>query len=543
MSDSKIQFDEKTRIGKNSAETDDEFLINCFIQHPSYGIISDLDQPKMLLAGSTGTGKTALLKHIEHIQKNSRTIELSEMAMNYIANSDALSFLRSIGVDLNPFYNLMWKHTICLEFIRLRFGVKDERGSIEAFQKIKDFFSGNDRKKALKYLADWSDKFWIEMDENVIELTKTAEENVKAELGADFEKFKSNAGYARQLSDERKLLLQRRARNFINPRMLSELSDVISCLKEYREGYDAIYYLMIDGLDENWVDSSIKYELIQNLIETLKNLRRIMSLKIIISIRFDIIEKISRENPSGVFQSEKYDDYIQKIIWTKDELKSLVNKRIGYLFNHKYSSNTVSFEEIFTSKVRKQDPFEYIVERTLNRPRDIIIFVNLCLERAKGSVAVNESSIISAEEVYSSNRRSALVDEWISAFPTIDALLSIIDNRKESFEFSELIESNSFEELALKICEKDSYKTDSIYELIEMATDSDSNLKLEDILREVSERLYLCGAIGLKIEKTSSWQWFHKTHNFISKGSITEKTKMKIHPMLHIACKTKLSPR
>lgn len=62
MSKNKVSFDERTRIGQNSSEADDEFLIECFVDHPSYSLIDDTNNSKMLLVGSTGTGKTALLK-------------------------------------------------------------------------------------------------------------------------------------------------------------------------------------------------------------------------------------------------------------------------------------------------------------------------------------------------------------------------------------------------------------------------------------------------------------------------------------------------
>jgi hypothetical protein len=71
-----------------------------------------------------------------------------------------------------------------------------------------------------------------------------------------------------------------------------------------------------------------------------------------------------------------------------------------------------------------------MIERILMRPRDIINFVNFCLERAEGSVSVNQSTLLSAERVYSENRLQALIDEWKAVYPGIEAIFEIIKQKK-----------------------------------------------------------------------------------------------------------------
>jgi SpoVK/Ycf46/Vps4 family AAA+-type ATPase len=44
--------------------------------------------PGMILAGRTGSGKTAILRHIERSAEHIAIIEPSEMALGYISNSD-----------------------------------------------------------------------------------------------------------------------------------------------------------------------------------------------------------------------------------------------------------------------------------------------------------------------------------------------------------------------------------------------------------------------------------------------------------------------
>lgn len=52
------------------------------------------------------------------------------------------------------------------------------------------------------------------------------------------------------------------------------------------------FYILIDKLDERWVDASVRFRLIRSLLETLKTFRKIQNLKIIVSLRIDVLEKV-----------------------------------------------------------------------------------------------------------------------------------------------------------------------------------------------------------------------------------------------------------
>lgn len=52
-------------IGSISAETDDDFLFDCFVHNPAVELASRIQSPGMVLSGRTGSGKTAIIRHIE----------------------------------------------------------------------------------------------------------------------------------------------------------------------------------------------------------------------------------------------------------------------------------------------------------------------------------------------------------------------------------------------------------------------------------------------------------------------------------------------
>jgi hypothetical protein len=278
-------------IGANAAEMDDEFLLKCFVHYPPVELCMSVASRGMVVDGRTGSGKTAILKYIHSKSEHSVEIDPSEMAMSYVSNSDALNFLHAIGADLDLLFQALWKHVLCIEFIRLKFSVTNEMSSVSVFERLKARFSKDARKtRAIKYLKDWEGKFWITMDQNIKELTERVENAVKAELGAEIEKFKAGGQYEKRLSTDKKSEFVARVRKIISSDQLAELSGVIEMLSESESGEEMKHFhILIDKLDEHWVDVSIRFKLIRSLIESLKSFRRITNLKILVALRSDAL--------------------------------------------------------------------------------------------------------------------------------------------------------------------------------------------------------------------------------------------------------------
>jgi hypothetical protein len=289
--------------------------------------------------------------------------------MSYVSNSDVLSFLHAIGADLDLMFQVLWRHVLCIEFIRLRFSVGDENVSRSTFAWIVDAFSRDARRqKAIAYLKEWEGKFWITMDQNIKELTEKIEKAVKLEVGAEVEKFKAGGQYDKRLSVDKKSELVARVRKIINAEQLTELANVVDLLGELvHDQQQEPYYILIDKLDENWVDVSVRFKLIRGLVESLKSFRKIRDLKILVSLRSDVLERVVQETKDLTFQREKLDDDFVHIKWTKPLLRQLVDTRIQQLFRSQYSGGVITFAHVFSNNVGIIDPFDYIVDRTLLR--------------------------------------------------------------------------------------------------------------------------------------------------------------------------------
>ncbi len=530
-----IQHD--TRIGRTAAENDDEFLLTCFVDNKALAEALSTNTPGMILAGRTGSGKTAILRYIEHHHKVAR-IEPARMALQYISNSDILRFLHDIGADLDILFQTIWKHVLCVEYIRLRYDINTEEKSKTWYQNLWGIFNNDVReKKALEYLDEWGGRFWVTIDENVKEVISKTEARLNAEIGVDFQKFKTKAGYGKNLSNEQKSEFIARVRKVIHADQLSDLSKVLDLLKkeEIKNKQQQPCYLLIDDLDERWIDDSLKYRMINALVETLKSFGKIQHLKILVALRSDVIERAMQESTSTGFQREKFSDYVIRIRWTEKELKEVVNRRIRLLYSRKYTKKDVSFEDIFPNIVKGEKPIKFLLDRTLLRPRDIIAFVNYCLEEAEDRVDVSSSQMLAAERHYSAERLSALCDEWRTAFPTLREILGIFSGGTSSRRFDEFLETGLLQEIGLQICGKTKTAFDPLFEPANKLfpqSGEPSERDCANFSRSIFVTLYRVGAIGIKSSETP-YEYHFRKGRLISEKEIGSNSKFNVVKMLH----------
>ncbi|WP_343345230.1 DNA repair ATPase [Sphingomicrobium sp. XHP0239] len=523
-------------IGSGSAENDDEYLFDCFINYPPVEEFRRLQSPAMIVAGRTGEGKTAILRQVEHTSDRSAVIDPAEMSMSYVSNSDALRFLTQIGADLDLLFQVLWKHVLCIEFIRLRWDVDSTQKSNNVFQRIYDKFSGDERKKkAIDYLQNWQGKFWITMDENIKEITQSFENKISAEMGAELEKFKAGGQYERRLSEQKKSELVARSRKIINSDQLAKLHQIIEMLSLAENDQLKSHYILIDGLDEKWVDEGIKFQLIRGLLEALKSFRKITNLKILVALRVDILEKVVQDTSNPSFQREKFEDMSLRLRWSKVELKNLVDARIERMFKRKFTSKAVQFDDIFPPQIANKKPFDWMIERTLMRPRDIISFVNEAITVAAGRAEISVTNLRKAEAEYSRKRKDALMQEWQWVFPSLAIALKIFSSAaKPIIDFRALCEEDFVEDVVLQILSDE----DAVHDILGIEAQSHDVARAPDrtaFMQLLCSVLYRTGAVGLKLETSEPYIYSHINSPIVSPHVIGEKAKVRLHPMLHSA--------
>ena len=105
-------------VGSPDAETDN-ILNDVFVDNGSFDALVNMNNPKCIIIGRTGTGKSALIKRINESEKYVKFIDPERMSLSFLSNSTILTYLRSEGVNLNFFYKLLWKHVFIVEIIKL----------------------------------------------------------------------------------------------------------------------------------------------------------------------------------------------------------------------------------------------------------------------------------------------------------------------------------------------------------------------------------------------------------------------------------------
>ena len=252
--------------------------------------------------------------------------------------------------------------------------------------------------------------------------------------------------------------VQAETAKYVNTELLKKQKELISILaKEHHKESQHRLLISIDDLDKSWLSSSnIRYDFINALLDAFKELLNIKTVKILISIRTDIFKGVYSQN---LRQGEKDKSLMFSVTWNEKDIREMLDKRIHYLIKDQYQGRRVAtFKDIFSFKVDNEDADEYVIKRTMLRPRDAIDFVNICFKEADGSPVLEEDHVLTAEEKFYKSRKDALIKEWVSIYPNIEIYIDILLNILEKkFCLSDLnIYTNEILEIGSKSSESDS---------------------------------------------------------------------------------------
>lgn len=522
-------------IGAMDAYEDDNFLFDCFVDTGDLDYLLDTNNSKCIVVARTGGGKSALTEIIKNREENTITLLPDELALNYIANSNIIRFFESIGIKLDIFYQLLWRHVLAVELIKYKFNINNEANRKTFIDRISSIFSKDKGKEeAINYLMEWGDKFWLEADKRIKELTMKLENELSASTDFLSLGVPLTASGSSKLTEEVKEEVVQRAQRVVNSVQIQKLNRVIQLLSDdIFTDKQQKYYILIDKLDDDWIDDELRYRLIRALIETVKSFKKIVPVKIIISLRSDLIYRVFEKTRDSGFQEEKYDDFILRLKWDKSDLEELLDKRISLLLAEKYTSSKVTFNTIFTSKPNGNKPIDYILDRTFMRPRDAIAFVNTCLDSSYGKDEINTQAIKEAEIIYSKKRFNALCHEWHACYPYLEQYTTLIKSKNNGFKHSD-ISDNDVDDLALSLSVEDKYDSDPIKKIADKMFEKHAPSKA--VLRNnVLNILYCVGIIGVKKASYTTISWSQRDEPIISENEIKNSSHFEVHPMLHSA--------
>ncbi len=172
----------------------------------------------------------------------------------------------------------------------------------------------------------------------------------------------------------------------------------------YLKEKDAVW-LLIDNLDKGWptrrsTDADIL--ILRALLEAARKLQhqleaRDVDLNSLVFIRTDIYEHLLVET------SDKGKDTAIRLDWDDPAVfREILRQRIRVSSGSDHSFYEL-WQNLFVSHIGTEDSFNYMVDRTLMRPRDLLNFVQRAIEVAlnRGNDKVTIEDIIQAEHSYS----------------------------------------------------------------------------------------------------------------------------------------------
>lgn len=523
-----FKFRDNIKIGFMAAEEDESFLNDCFVNTTAFSEITNNEHRKAIILGRTGIGKSAILLRLKETSDNVIEIEPAALALNYISNSDILTVFSGLGVNLDIFYQLLWRHIFSVELLKHHFELRQESD----FLRFKDWISLNlgldsAKKAGLNYLQKWGTAFWAETEERVKEITQKLEREISAEIGIADATIK---GIANSTEDIKREFIHK-AQKVVDQIQIRDLGEVIRVISEdILNDQSKKYFILIDKLDENWVDDIHRYKLIRAMIEAIKTFRRIKCLKIVVALRTDLLERVYSATRDAGFQEEKYEDLNARVMWTQDELKDLVDKRINLSLKRIYTKGELYFRDVFPDRVGGKPTFDYLTQRTLMRPRDLIAFINCIFASANGKPKISEKTIRDAEVSYSEQRLRALSQEWQSDYPSLNLTFSLLEKRSSRFSIDEIKEEDLIKVAGKLIDVNDS--NDFLFQLSEKLFDSSQPMQLVHFRDELLKVFYKVGAIGIKPTSFSTVQFSYLNSFTLSESQITKEASLHIHPML-----------
>ncbi len=524
----KFRFRSHDHIGAADAESDQAFLRECFIDNGDIDLLLDCNDHRRIILGRTGAGKTALLTHLSERTNRVITIKPESLALAYISNSTILQFVNELGVNLDTFFKLLWRHVFTVEVIKAHFHL-DSAAAKEGFVEwLKNQFSDKRRQheKALSYLEKWGSRFWEQTDYRIEELTTKLENELRTSISTVLPPTKIVLGGAQALSQEEKGKVVERAKYVVNQVQIQELTYVLELLDSILDDPQKRYYIVIDRLDENWIEEELRYLLIRALIETVRDFCRVRQAKIIVALRYDLLDRVLRLSRGAGFQEEKYESLYVDLSWNKEQLTKLLDKRIDKLVRQQYSSSPVTHADVLPKLVNKVPAIDYMLARTLMRPRDVIMFFNTCIKQAPGNAQITPQMLKEAEGEYSRQRLRSLADEWSADFPYLMSIFDVLKGRTAQFPIKSISDDDCVE-LAIRLMDQ-SIVDEELHGAINQVERNPAST--DNLRRCVVALLYRVGVVGLKLERFESVEWSTSGRRSVSISEIAPGVRVSIHP-------------
>lgn len=520
-------------LGKAAAEDDDEYFPDCFIDTGLINQILSRNSSISIIVGRTGSGKSALIRRIKENYENVLEVNPENLALGFLSDSWLLKFLTEQNFDLSLFYQQLWRHVLVIELLRFYEGLDNKNKSETFLSRINGLFKDNSgKKKAFDYLNQYGGTFWSDTDERIKRITEEFQKQVEKEARGNFQSIEAKYRRGETIGRHETKELVSTAQKIVNSVQMHELAKIIDILDEdiFIDKMKQTI-LLIDDLDNQWADDRIRIKLIEALINAIPKFRKVKNVKILIAMRDDLLDTVLDQVSTAGFQRDKFQDYHQRLTWNQIELGQMIDARVTKLFRKQYTGDSVELSDLFESSKAGFDHFSYICDRTLMRPRDVLAYFNMVIDRCGGKSKITLKDIRSVEFDYSKSRRQALVDEWRERISCVDSVIGFLGHRKLSATFRlGAVDNDAVDHIATQLYADGGESI--IVEYAKAHFEENNNRTRTMFLYKLISILYRIGALGLRTQENSRPQFSFISKPSISVDELSNNTWCLVHPML-----------
>jgi energy-coupling factor transporter ATP-binding protein EcfA2 len=387
-------------LGGFDAESDHKLAAD-FVRTPV--VDAALGGRKHLFLGRKGSGKSALFRQMPVLiaaeERGRSVVEITPSSYAWVA----LRSYREQGLALEQAHTHAWKFTLAIEMSSHLVGLEREwpGNAFTPLSALKRFVEANFGKQRTRGLLP-------------------ATSLIKGLESFDLSALGFGIGLSRRELPEQAL----------TPALIEVLLDhLIEPLTV------APLLIELDRLDDAWDGSADSHSSIVGLLKAAKDindtLRRSAASAsgVLVFLRTDIYDQLQFDD------KDKHRPFEQPIHWTTSGLRDLISRRLP---------DGVDPDGLFEpGRMRGSSaPFEYLLRRTFLRPREVLQFLQLCLEHAGvGAPEVKKETVRSAEVTFSQWKVADLKQEYSKASPDLAPLLEALRLERHRFEsYDELVQ-------------------------------------------------------------------------------------------------------
>jgi len=203
---------------------------------------------------------------------------------------------------------------------------------------------------------------------------------------------------------------------------LEEISSLVADLNEVCGRRRAV--VLVDELDKGWDASEDAVAFVAGLFQSAVAInQRTPNIRVLLSLRKELYDNI----PALYEDAQKVRDIIETITWDEPSLRAMIGLRLRHALGNPDVTPEAAWSTIFAEvlEYRKSKSFNYVIDRTLYRPRELIQFCNEAIQQAVengNSAPLNYEVLSQAEHSYSEERVKDIAAEYRFQYPGLGSV-------------------------------------------------------------------------------------------------------------------------